>query len=618
MKKKIIIAVFISFLLVSISTGAGGAIDKTLPQPPEDIEQLFDNYSRELIKLTPEYASKLGINKNMGYEVKTDQLDDESEEKAKELYALKRKYRQWLDTYDRNKLTPSQRRAADILIYELDLDLESEKFQNHFYIINPILGFHNWLTTLMTQYHPINNLDDAKAYIARLENYKKKLLQISKRLKLKEKDTLFPPARTIKTVHHAMTDFIHNPAASSVLYTSFRKKLERTDLNKELKEKLCRDVKEKIETIVYPVYQAMIEQMKGLETKTSKYDGVWKLPNGNEFYSHCLRFHTNTSMTPQEIHKIGQKEVRRIQREIRKCLAKSGFTANLSFKQLLSYFWQEEAAKDRSRLYYPNTNNGRMQALFDFKKHLDDIMPKIPTLFSIYPKAKLTVEPVPPFKMRTMGTHYTAPSLDGRRGGIFYINLNSPPFKPGMKTLAVHEGIPGHHFQVSIEKESSKIRMFRNFLYFTSYIEGWALYAEKLAMENGWFGDLYSQLGYLNSELFRAARLVLDTGIHYKRWSRSRALLYMRENVGWESTYEIDRYIVWPGQACAYKIGELKILELRERAKKELKDKFDIREFHSVVLGYGSVPLPILETLVNQYISKKNQETTKDTKKIRR
>jgi uncharacterized protein (DUF885 family) len=601
MKKKIIFAVFISLLLVSIS--AGGATDKPLPPAPEDIEQLFENYCLELVKLVPEYAARLGISKNMGYEVETDRLNDESEEKAKEWYALKRKYRQWLDMYDRNKLTPSQRRAVDILIYALDLDLETEKFQHHFYIINPMTGFHNRLTTLMTQYHTIDNLNDAKAYIARLGNYKKKFLQISNRLKFKEKDGLLPPAHIIKSVRNAMSDFVAAPTTRNVLYTSFRKKLEKPDIHQELKENLCQQVKEKIETIVYPAYRAMIEQLKGLETKTSKYDGVWKLPKGNEFYSYCLRFHTNTSMTPQEIHKTGQKEVKRIQREIRKRLAKSGFIGNLSFRQLVSYFWQEEAAKGRSRLYYPNTGKGREQALLDFKKHLDDIMPKIPTLFSISPTAKLTIKPVPPFKRHTMGTHYAPPSLDGKRGGIFYISLNYPPFKPGMKTLAVHEGIPGHHFQLSIEKESPEIRMFRNFLYFTSYVEGWALYAEKLAMENGWFGDLYSQLGYLNSELFRAVRLVLDTGIHYKRWSRDRAISYMQENLGWVSTGELDRYIVWPGQACSYKIGELKILELRERAKKELKDKFDIREFHSVVLRHGAVPLPILETIVDEYIS---------------
>ncbi|NIM15724.1 MAG: DUF885 family protein [Candidatus Aminicenantes bacterium] len=603
MKKESILIFFILLILPLIFFG--DTTDKSLPPAPKDIEKLFDNYCRELVKLVPEYASRLGINKNMGYEVETDQLNDESEEKVKKWYALKGKYRQWLNTYDRNKLTPSQRRAANILIYALDLDLETEKFQNHFYIINHMTGFHNQLTTLMSQYHTIENLNHANAYITRLGNYKKKFLQISNRLEFKEKTGFLPPAHIIKIVYNEMSNFIDTPAAKNVLYASFRKKLERLDIDMKLKEKLCRQVKEKIETVVYPAYRTVIEQLKGLKKKASSDAGAWKLPGGDEYYKFCLRFHTGTSMTPEQIHKKGRKEVRRIQKEIRKRLAKSGFIVNLPFRQLVSYFWQAEASKDRYQLYYPNTHQGRMQALQDFKKHLNEITLKIPQFFSISPQAKLIIKPVPQYKEHTMITHYVPLSLDKKGGGILYINLSQPPFKPAMKTLAVHEGIPGHHFQMSIERESPGTRMFRNFLYFASYTEGWALYVEKLAMDSGWFEDLYSQMGYLNSQLLKAVRVVLDTGIHYRRWSRTRALSYMRENVGWESTHEIDRYIVWPGQACAYKIGELKILELRERAKKKLKDKFDIREFHTVVLEHGSVPLPILETFVNDYIAEK-------------
>jgi len=348
----------------------------------------------------------------------------------------------------------------------------------------------------------------------------------------------------------------------------------------------------------------MIRLLTRLKKVTSKDAGVWRLPQGAAFYQYCLGYHTGTAMTPEQIHKLGLKEVKRIQWEIKRRLTRAGFEANLPSRDLLRYFWGWEAQKNRDQLYYPNTTQGKIQALQDYQNYLEKITAKLPGLFSFSPKTKLLVKPVPLYKSNTAGAHYQPAPLGGKRSGIFYMNLTYPPFKPGMKTLAVHEGIPGHHFQVSIERESSQIRMFRHFLFFTAYIEGWALYAEKLAMENGWFEDLYSQLGYLDSELFRAVRLVLDTGIHYKRWSRGRAITYMRDNLGWVSTGEIDRYIVWPGQACAYKIGELKILELRKHAKKKLKKRFDIKKFHSVILENGAVPLPLLESYVNEYIMK--------------
>jgi uncharacterized protein (DUF885 family) len=607
MRKNIITIVFISLVLFSPFFTSGA--DKTKPSPAhtgenKDIEQLFDSYCRQLVKRFPESASYIGFNKKMGYEVETGQLNDESVETGKKLFVLMRKYRQQLDTYDRKQLTPSQRRAADILRYALDRDLEAEKFQHHFYIIGHISDFHNVLTTLMTEYHTISNIDDAKAYISRLGKYKEKFNQISNRLKIKAKNDLLAPAHIIENFSYNLSNFIRMSPQNNILYRSFRNQVQELDIDKELKDRLCLEAGEKIKSVVYPCYQALIGLLKRLKQKAPEETGVWRLPSGDSFYRYCLRYHTGTSMTPEQIHKLGIKEVNRIQREIKRRLTRAGFEANLPSRDLLRYFWSWEAKKNRDQLYYPNTNQGKARALQDYQNYLEKITAKLPGLFSRSPKTKLLVKPVPRYKRNTTGAHYQPAPLDGKRSGIFYMNLTYPPFKPGMKTLAVHEGIPGHHFQVSIERESPHIRMFRHFLFFTAYIEGWALYAEKLAMENGWFEDLYSQLGYLNSELFRAVRLVLDTGIHYKRWSRDRAITYMRDNLGWVSPGEIDRYIAWPGQACAYKIGELKILELRKHAKKMLKKRFDIKKFHSVILENGAVPLPLLESYVNEYIMK--------------
>jgi uncharacterized protein (DUF885 family) len=226
----------------------------------------------------------------------------------------------------------------------------------------------------------------------------------------------------------------------------------------------------------------------------------------------------------------------------------------------------------------------------------------LPEMFSVIPQTPVQVKPVPEFKEATMGTYYQPPKLGESNPGVFYANLSYQHFKPGMQTLAYHEAIPGHHFQFAIAREAEDARLYQALFFFTGYAEGWALYAEKLAKEYGFYEDPHSIIGYLRSELFRAARLVLDTGIHSKKWTREKALQYMLENIGWSWPGEIDRYIIWPGQACAYKIGELKMLELRKKAQERLGDDFNIKEFHCIVLEHGSVPLEVLEGLVDDYI----------------
>jgi uncharacterized protein (DUF885 family) len=580
-----------------------GSAETSTDSAPKDIEDLFRQFTADFIKLSPETATRLGITKAMGYDVDHSRLDDESEAALDEWNALFHRYRRWLDTYEPSKLTASQRLAAEILTYSLDHNLEQEKFREHTYIINHNFGFHNSLLTLMTDYHNVNDTGDADDYISRLGQFKQKFHQLSIRLKKKAAGGLLPPRHIIEKLRESMETFIAAPVMKNILYTSFIRKLNALTIDKNNLNKLALQAKEKIENQIYPAYRSMIILLEELQSRSKTKAGVWQLPNGDQYYALCLRYHTGTSLTPKQIHKIGLREVRRIQKEIKKRFAREGYSGNVTFGQLSGRFWSDENKKNPRKQYYPNTTAGKLDALKDFKKHLQEINKKLPELFSIMPRAQLDVKPVPAYKAATMGTHYSAPLLDGSRGGIFYVSMNYPPWKPGMKTLAIHEGLPGHHFQIAIEKESTKLRMFRNCLFFTSYVEGWALYAEKLGMEYGWFEDIYSQIGYLSSELFRAVRLVVDTGIHYKRWSRDRAADYLRNNLGWTSFDEIDRYMIWPGQACAYKMGELKILELRKMAQDILKKKFDIKEFHTAILQYGSVPLSILETLVKQYIT---------------
>jgi uncharacterized protein (DUF885 family) len=600
MKKKVfpvLLTLTISiFFNPSFATG-----DKTAPA---DIEQLFDSYTRELIDLYPQYATRLALSKKMGYAVRKDKLNDESPEAIERSLAISRKYHRWLKNYDRTKLTPQQQRAADILAYALDEELEGEPFKYHYYVVNHMLGFHNSLTALMTGYHTIESGKDAASFLSRLRGYKQKIAQLVRRMKLQEEKGIIPPTIIIDRMMQSMYRFINVPPGGNILYTSFKERLKKIDMEETVKDEFCKDVAQAIREIVYPAYKSFIANLQRIRGKAGSGDGVWKLPDGDAFYRYRLKAHTGTDMTPAQVHKLGLKEVNRIQKEMKRLMHSAGFNApgTASFSQFTGAFWRWESGREST--YYPNTAKGKKQALKDFQGMIDTFSDKTPQLFSSQPRTPVFVRPVPAFQQNTMGTNYLPASLDGKRKGTFYINLSYPPFKPGMETLTVHEAIPGHHFQIALQRESQQIRMFRNFVYFTAFVEGWALYAEKLAREHGWFKSYHSRIGSLNSELLRAVRLVLDTGIHYKRWSRERAFIYMKNNLGWASYGEIDRYLAWPGQACAYKMGELKILELRKRAKKALKKKFDIKEFHRVILENGSVPLKLLERFVDEYVEK--------------
>jgi uncharacterized protein (DUF885 family) len=312
-------------------------------------------------------------------------------------------------------------------------------------------------------------------------------------------------------------------------------------------------------------------------------------------------------LTPDEVHALGHQEVRRIQTEIAELLPTIGIPDTGAFTTKLGAYAEYANNRTDETFFYPLTEEGRQQTLKDYQAIVDSMYMKLPEMFAKIPEIPVRVKRVPEYKEKTAGTYYQPPSLRGESEGTFYANLSYQHNKAGMKALTYHEAIPGHHFQMALEQESPDSRLFKALFFFTGFVEGWALYAEKLAKEYGCYTDIHSKISALRSELFRAARLVVDTGIHAKKWTRDQALQYMFDNVGWGWYGEIDRYIAWPGQACAYKIGELKILELRKRAKTELGEKFDIKDFHEVVLKYGSVPLDVLEEIVNEYIELKKQ-----------
>ncbi len=576
-----------------------------LKQRPPSIEELFDSFLREYVELCPETGTTLGLPDALGIKVRNDELNDVSDRGQDRLLRFFKKYRDWLPEYDRATMTEGQRIAADILKWHLDLEIENDRFRYHDYVINPMFGFHNSLTTLMTEHHQIKTARDALDYIGRLRKYPRRFFQLQQQIGIREKKGMLPPVFIIQLMHETCRDFIKTAPVENILYTSFFERVSQIEtLDDRAKAKLCNRAFEAVRDEVYPSYETMVRELDRLARKADSTAGVGKLPNGADYYRLCLQRHTTTSMTPDEIHRLGLKEVQRIHGEIEALWDSLKIPPGNTFLERYGQYWAISRSEG-SGLLYPATEEGRAQTIRDYQAIVDEMARRLPEMFAVVPRTPVRVEPVPAFKERTAGTYYQPPRLDGSTPGTFYANLSYRHHKPGMKTLAYHEAIPGHHLQIVLEHERGGSKPFKTLLFFTGFVEGWALYSERLARDFGFFDDPYSLLGYLASELFRAVRLVVDTGIHSKGWTKEDAYRYMRDNVGWASYGEIDRYIVWPGQACAYKIGELKLLELREKARRALGDRLDSKEFHRIVLEHGSMPLAMLEEIIDKYIEER-------------
>jgi uncharacterized protein (DUF885 family) len=446
---------------------------------------------------------------------------------------------------------------------------------------------------------------DCEYYRQRLMAVGTKFDQLLESLRVREQKGILPPRFVVEKVLAEMSEFVSQPVPENILATSFKTRVAKIgELNDEQRAGFQKRIETAIGDHVYPAYRKLIDYFNGILPKTTTDDGVWKLPEGDAFYAYALRKNTTTTMPPNEVHELGLREVARIETEMRGLLDANGFAGRPISEAM------DALGKD-PRFLFPNDDNGRAQVLAEYTRIINEAIARCPTLFATIPKAKIEVQRVPMFKEKTApGAYYNGASMDRVRPGIFYANLRDLNENPrwAMRTLAYHEGVPGHHWQIATAQELQGLPQFRKLIPFTAYQEGWALYTEWLAKEAGWYeGDPFGDLGRLQAEQFRAVRLVVDTGIHAKRWTREQAIAYMREKTGMgekEVTAEIERYIVNPGQACAYKIGMLKIQELRKRAQTELGPKFDQRQFHDVVLKNGALPLEILEEQVNAYIQK--------------
>jgi len=573
---------------------------------PWNLNLFYEKVFAEAVFKEPELLSSLGLVEQFGITGHSGKLNDASPAHQEEVIARFKKDLAQLHQYPLGRQTPSQLLSTHVLDWFLQRQAEGEEFQWHNYPVNQLFGIQNEFPSFMANTHRLLRRKDCNYYLMRLEALPTKFDQLLESLKVREEKQILPPRFVVEKVLKEMSDFVAQSAATNILAKSFK---ERAAKIKELSDEQRADYQTRVEKAVndrvYPAYRKLIAYFQALLPKTTTDDGVWKLPKGDAFYAYALRENTTTTLKPDEVHELGVREVARIESEMRTLLDANGFAGKPIGESMVAL------GKD-PRFLYPNDDKGRAEALVDYTHLINQATERSQQLFLRFPKAKCEVRRVPEFKELTApGAYYSAGAQDGSRPGIFFANLrdmNEVP-KWSMPTLAYHEGVPGHHWQISTAQELKGLPQFRKVVPFTAYAEGWALYCEWLAKQVGWYeGDPFGDLGRLRDELFRGVRLVVDTGIHAKRWTREQAIAYMLEKTGMgekDVTAEIERYIVMPGQACAYKIGMLKIQELRRRAQEQLGDKFDQREFHDTLLKNGALPLEILEEQVNAYIKTK-------------
>ena len=506
--------------------------------------------------------------------------------------------------YDDNNLSDTQKISRKIAIFDYENNLkELKEFPYNDYPLNQIGGIHLNTIEFMSDMHPVRNKSEADDFIKRVNLIKNVYEGLIEDLEKQSLAEIYPPEFVYERVIDQLDEFINYSYDEHPLYSQFIKKIELLDLNKTEREKYKKDIKIAIDVSVTPGFKLLRSFMLKTQKYANEYHGVWSQPNGDEFYKLKIRTFTTTDYSPEEIHQMGLNEVKRISTRMKEILVSLGYDKTKTVGELMNEL------NENPDFLYEDTPYRKERVVNDYTDMVNEAIDVMTDYFHTMPKARVIVKAVPEYSEQSAaGGYYQAPALDGSRPGVFYANLYDIKQTPtySMRTLTYHEATPGHHHQIAHSLENENLTMYRRFGYRTSaFSEGWALYAEQLALEVGLAEDPYDELGILQSELFRANRLVVDTGMHYKKWTREKAMDYMKSVTGMSDTevrVEIERYIVWPGQALSYKVGMIKILELRERAMNMLGDKFNIKDFHSAVLDHGNPPLFIVEEMVNKMI----------------
>ena len=550
----------------------------------------------------PQMLSGMRMLEGLGLRSHNAKLNDVSPAKTLEDFEYMRETIATLNAYDRRKLSGQDALSYDILNFFLEQQAQGEQFVWHDYPVTQIGGVQGSFPDFMATLHYLGDAKDCEHYIARLQQADDLFDQVLEQLKVREQNNVITPRFAVRGALDQTREFLDTSSEQNVLLTSYRERIAKLDeADRAACEERSAEVAAAIDDSVLPAYRKLESYLSGFLNKATTDHGVWKLPDGDTYYAQKLREHTTTDISADEVHQLGLREVARINAEMNEILVAEGYTEGSVGERM-------QALGDEPRFAFPNTDEGREAALEEYRRIIREIEAGMSEMFDLTIKSSVEVRRVPEFREDgAPGAYYQGPAQDGSRPGVFYANLRdmSETVRFAMRTLAYHEAIPGHHYQTALQTELTDVPMFRRMLGFTAFSEGWALYAERLAWEQGFQNDPYDNLGRLQDEMMRAVRLVVDSGLHAKRWSREQAIDYMVRYTGQERgsvVTEIERYLVWPGQATAYKIGMLKILELRDKARRALGDDFDIRAFHRAVLENGDVPLFLLERQIDLYI----------------
>jgi len=577
-----------------------------IEEASEKLNNYFDAEFEKDVAESPMFQTQLGRKTDYG------KWDDFSTLKyTNDLEKAKDRLKYLKENVEEEMLDKSTSLSYKLFKQDQENEIADYDFRFYDYPINQMHGYHSSLPAFLINMHRIDSVSDAQAYISRLNGMPKVFDEIVEELKIREKNGILPPKFVFEKVLEDSRNVIKGkPFASSketsTLLNDFKTKVEKLNLPEKEELNLIAEAEKALVASVQPAYENLIATLEDQQQRATTEDGVWKFANGEEFYTNRLKRITTTDLTANEIHEIGLSEVARIHGEMEEIMKKVGFKGSLQ-----DFF---EFMRTDKQFYYENTDEGKVKYLAGATKIINTMKGSLDELFLTKPKADIVVKAVEPFREKSAGkAFYQQPAIDGSRPGTFYANLYDMSAMPTyqMEALAYHEGIPGHHMQIAIAQELDSIPMFRKFGGYTAYIEGWGLYSEFVPKEIGFYSDPYSDFGRLAMELWRSCRLVVDTGIHSKKWTREEGINYYEENTPnaeSDCIKMVERHIVMPGQATAYKIGMNKIIELREEAKVQLGKDFDLREFHNVVLLNGAVPLNILEEMVQNWVDSKKSE----------
>ncbi len=595
--RPIALALFLaaSPLALTVSASAQSAPAEAAAQNAE-LKAFFDQVDAENLAAAPQGKAYRGIRD--GDYGKWNDPSDAAEAAAfargqKALATMKARF-------DPAKLSPEDRLSYRLFEYQAERSARAHPYRKNDYIFDQMNGAQSQMPAFLINIHSVKSKQDAEAYVQRLQGMGPQMDALVAESRQRSEAGVMPPKWVYPFVLDDARNVIKgapfNEGAPSTLLADLTKKVEALDIAAPEKAALIEAGRQALTTSVKPAYQRLIAEMERQQAIAPTEDGIWRLKDGGAYYTQLLANYTTTDLSADQIHQIGLDNVARIHGEMREIMKKVGFKGSL--QEFFAFVRTDDRFYFKTREDYLATVDTRLKAM----------QAKLPDYFATLPKAPLTVKAVEAFREKSAGkAFYQSPAPDGSRPGTYYVNLYNlkDMASTELEALAYHEGLPGHHLQRAVQTELGDLPPFRRFGGVTAYTEGWGLYSEELGKDMGFYEDPYSDFGRLGMELWRACRLVVDTGIHHKRWSREQAIQYLTDNTPnppGDISKAIERYVVYPGQATAYMIGKLKIMELRDKAQKTLGPKFSFARFHDAVLRSGPVPLTVLEERIDAWI----------------